>query len=108
MNMLLAGDIGGTKTAVGIFSNDAGPYAPLAEDVFHSADYPSLESIARKFLDKTGLKVESASFGVAGPVLAGRVKATNLPWIVDEAAIAKELSLHSVSVLNDLEATACA
>lgn len=106
--MLLAGDIGGTKTAVGIFSSDAGPYAPLAQDVFHSADYPSLESIARKFLDKTGLKVDSASFGVAGPVLAGHVKTTNLPWIVDEAVIAKELSLRSVHVLNDLEATACA
>ena len=106
--MLLAGDIGGTKTAVGIFSNDAGPYAPLAHDVFHSADYPSLESIARQFLDKSGIKVDSASFGVAGPVLAGRVKTTNLPWIVDEAAIAKELSLRSVHVLNDLEATACA
>lgn len=106
--MLLAGDIGGTKTAVGIFSNDAGPYAPIVEDVFHSADYPSLESIARKFLDKTGLKVDSASFGVAGPVLAGRVKTTNLPWIVDQTTIAKELSLRSVHVLNDLEATACA
>lgn len=106
--MLLAGDIGGTKTAVGIFSNDAGPYAPLALDVFHSADYPSLESIAREFLDKTGLKVDSASFGVAGPVLGGRAKTTNLPWIVDEAVIAKELSLRSVRVLNDLEATACA
>jgi glucokinase len=108
MNMLLAGDVGGTKTAVGIFSVANGPYAPVAQDVFHSADYPSLESIARKFLEKTRMKVDSASFGVAGPVLGGRVKTTNLPWIVDETVIARELSLRSVRVLNDLEATACA
>jgi glucokinase len=106
--MLLAGDIGGTKTAIGIFSLDKGPHTALAESEFHSMDYPSLESIANEFLAKTGLKVDRACFGVAGPVLAGRAKITNLPWVVDQTVIAKELNLKAVHLLNDLEAIACA
>jgi glucokinase len=106
--MLLAGDIGGTKTAIGIFSKEAGPHAPIVEAEFHSSDYPSLEAIAKEFLAKNQLQVDGACFGVAGPVLAGRVKTTNLPWIVDEASIAKELNVKTVHVLNDLEAIACA
>ena len=73
-----------------------------------SADYGSLESIVKEFLAKTGVKIDRACFGVAGPVLAGRAKITNLPWIVDEASIAKELNLDAVHLLNDLEAIACA
>jgi len=106
--MLLAGDIGGTKTAIGIFSEEHGEHTALAESEFHSADYGSLESIAKQFLANTGLKVDRASFGVAGPVLAGRAKITNLPWIVDQASIARELRLDAVHLLNDLEAIACA
>src|SRR5260370_10521541 len=106
--MLLAGDIGGTKTAVGIFSEEAGPHTPLAETEVHSGDYPSLEAIAREFLAKTGLKIDRACFGVAGPVLGGRAKITNLPWIVDQASLARELYLKAVHLLNDLEAIAWA
>jgi glucokinase len=106
--MLLAGDIGGTKTAMGVFSEEKGPHTALAEAEVHSTDYPSLEAIAKEFLAKTGLKADRACFGVAGPVLSGRAKITNLPWIVDQAAIAKELNLKAVHLLNDLEAIACA
>jgi len=106
--MLLAGDIGGTKTAIGIFSQQGGSRAALAEAEVHSGDYPSLESIAKEFLVKTGIDVDRACFGVAGPVLAGRARITNLPWIVDQSSIAKELNLKAVHLLNDLEAIACA
>lgn len=106
--MLLAGDIGGTKTALGVFSVEKGPYTALAEAEVHSADYPSLEAIAKEFLAKRGLTVDRACFGVAGPVLAGRSKITNLPWIVDQQAMAKELGLKAVHLLNDLEAIAFA
>jgi glucokinase len=106
--MLLAGDIGGTKTAIGVFSEEKGPHTALAEAEVHSMDYTGLEAIAKEFLAKTGLKVDCACFGVAGPVLSGRAKITNLPWIVDQAAIAKELNLKAVHLLNDLEAIACA
>src|SRR5215467_4250877 len=106
--MLLAGDIGGTKTALGVFSEERGPHTALAESEVHSADYGSLGCIAKEFLAKTGMKVDRACFGVAGPVLAGRAKITNLPWIVDQASIAEELNLEAVHLLNDLEAIACA
>jgi len=104
--MLLAGDIGGTKTALGIFSDGQGAHTPVAESEVHSADYPSLESIAKEFLAQTGLKVDRACFGVSGPVIGGRAKITNLPWIVDRASIARELNLEAVDLLNDLEAIA--
>src|SRR5215467_4639411 len=95
--MLLAGDIGGTKTAIGVFSEAKGPHIALAEAEFHSMDYASLEAIAKEFLAKTGLKVDHACFGVAGPVLAGRAKVTNLSWVVDQASLTKELSLEAIA-----------
>src|SRR5262249_24576572 len=99
--MLLAGDIGGTKTALGRYSEEQGDHKALAEAEVHSADYPSLEAIAKEFLAKAGIKIDRACFGVAGPVLAGRAKVTNLPWIVDQASMANELNLQAVHLLND-------
>jgi glucokinase len=106
--MLLAGDIGGTKTALGIYSVEKGAHVALAEGEVHSADYPSLELIATEFLAKTGMKVDRACFGVAGPVIAGRAKITNLPWAADQASLAAALKLEAVDLLNDLQAIACA
>jgi glucokinase len=104
--MLLAGDIGGTKTNLAIFSSETGPRAPLAEATFPSARYAGLEGIVREFLSRTGLKVERASFGVAGPVVAGRIVLSNLSWVVEEAQLQQALNLSSVRLLNDLEAIA--
>ncbi len=106
--MLIAGDIGGTKTDLAVFSREAGPLAPIAERKVHSADYSSLEGIVKEFLAKTQLKVDSACFAVAGPVIDGRVKTTNLPWLIEENSLAQELKLRKerVSVINDLEAIA--
>jgi glucokinase len=103
---LLAGDIGGTKTTLGIFSSQSGPRQPLAEATFASADYASLEVLASEFLGKAGLTVTRASFGVAGPVVGGRADVTNLPWIVDERALAETLGLGRARLLNDLDAIA--
>ncbi len=104
--MLLAGDIGGTKTSVGIYSPEKGPREPLYETTFPSARYSSLEALVREFLSRTELLVDSASFGIAGPVVRGRVKTTNLPWIIDEKKLGKVLGLKSVHLVNDLEAIA--
>jgi glucokinase len=82
--MLLAGDIGGTKTDLAIFSSEAGPHSPLAEGKVHSADYPSLQAIVKEFLAKVNKPVDRACFAVAGPVIGGRVKTTNLPWLIKE------------------------
>ncbi len=108
--MLLAGDIGGTKTNLAMFSPDAGPRAPLAEATLPSARYPSLESLVRDFLAQaelaTDLRIQRASFGVAGPVVNGRAKITNLPWSIEETHLEATLSIPTVRLLNDLEAIA--
>lgn len=104
--MLIAGDIGGTKTDLAIYSKESGPHLPLAEVEFHSADYPSLQAMVSKFLADTKIVVDRASFDVAGPVIRGHVKTTNLPWEMNEALLAKELNLKSVHLMNDLEAVA--
>lgn len=106
--MLLAGDIGGTKTDLAVFSAEAGPRKPLAQAEFPSSKYSSLEEIVREFLRQVGLPIERACFDVAGPVIGGRVKATNLPWIVEEARLAQEMGISTVRLLNDLEAIALA
>ena len=106
--LLLAGDIGGTKTALGVFTHEAGPRAPLAQQVFASADYAGLSAIVREFLAAHPLPVTSACFDVAGPVVGGRAKVTNLPWVVDVGELARELALDPVYLLNDLEALAYA
>jgi glucokinase len=104
--MLLAGDIGGTKTNLGIYSLEKGAREPLAESTFPSPKYPNLETLAREFLGQVDVAVDSASFGVAGPVFKGQAKITNLPWVIDEEQLRKMLHLSSVRLLNDLEAIA--
>jgi len=106
MGMLLAGDVGGTKTDLAIFSSETGPHSPLAEGQVHSGDYPSLQSLVLEFLKKVNLPVDRACFDVAGPVIDGRVKLTNLPWTMDEVSLARDLNLKSVRLMNDLEAVA--
>lgn len=104
--MLLAGDIGGTKTNLAIFSPETGPRSPLAEASFPSGDYPSLESLVSDFLTQTNLPVERASFGVAGPVVGTQATITNLSWVMDEEQLREKLELASVCLLNDLAAIA--
>ncbi len=106
--MLIAGDIGGTKTDLAIFSREAGPNVTLAESKVHSADYPSLQAIVKQFLAKVDKPVDGACFAVAGPVIEGRVKTTNLPWVIEQSALARalHLDLKSVKLVNDLEAVA--
>ncbi len=106
--LLLAGDVGGTKTALALVSPEAGPSAPIAEATFPSGAYPSLEAVVRAFLDQTHASVACASLGVPGPVVDGRATATNLPWVVDEATLRDHLHLSSVVLVNDLVATASA
>lgn len=104
--MVLAGDIGGTKTDLAIFSVESGPHEPLTQTEVHSADYPSLQALVREFLESVKTPVERACFDVAGPVINGRVQITNLPWVMDEASLARDLNLKSVRLMNDLEAVA--
>ena len=108
MKTILAGDIGGTKTNLAIFSRGTKSFEPLEEATFSSRDYPGLEPMIREFISSAGVTVDMASLGVAGPVLDGRARITNLPWILDEAELARNLGLSSVKLLNDLLALASA
>lgn len=102
--MLLAGDIGGTKTDLALFSQESGPREPIRQAEFPSRDFASLEDIVREFLSSVDEPVERACFDVAGPVLKGHAKVTNLTWEVDSETLCKEFRLREVRLLNDLQA----
>jgi glucokinase len=104
--MLIAGDIGGTKTRLALVSAEAGPRNFLAEEEFRSVDYSGLQPILEAFLAKAGGHATSACFAVAGPVIGGRAHLTNLPWDLEEAALCTALDLQRVTLLNDLAALA--
>jgi glucokinase len=103
--MILAGDIGGTKTNIAFFEDATRPEI-VVQRTFPSREHAGLEEIIRQFLGEHALQVRHAAFGVAGPVRNGRCEATNLPWVVDAATLAAELGTRDVWVINDLEANA--
>jgi glucokinase len=104
--MLLAGDLGGTKTTLGLFPVGGNPNAPAVETTFPSAKYRDLEAMVHEFLAQNRASVGYASFGVAGPVIEGRAKITNLPWVIEEKALAESLHISGAHLMNDLEAIA--
>jgi glucokinase len=104
--MLLAGDIGGTKTHLAVFSSETGWRKPFAEATYASVNYPDLESLVRAFLSQHDFTIDRASFGVAGPVVAGHASITNLPWMMNERQLQQALHIPTVRLLNDLDAIA--
>ncbi|QBD77709.1 glucokinase [Ktedonosporobacter rubrisoli] len=104
--MLLAGDIGGTKSNLAIFSSEAEIRKPVLEATFPSAQYSSLEELIHTFLSQNDVRVEAACFGVAGPVIEGKAKVTNLPWELDKERLQRELKIPAVHLMNDLDAMA--
>jgi glucokinase len=101
----LVGDIGGTHTRLSLVDPTG---RTVRRQDLESRRFPSLEEAVRTFLDteRRSPKVRVAVFGVAGVVVRGRVKATNLPWIVDAKVLARRLSIKRVTLLNDLVALA--
>jgi glucokinase len=106
--LLLAGDVGGTKTLLAIYDAGEGARTPILQNEYRSASYASLEVMVREFLATSPCAVRLACFDVAGPVTDGRVHLTNLSWTIDAAALRADLGLDEVFLLNDLEATAYA
>jgi len=130
--MIVAGDIGGTKTHIALFDWRKDRVDPVRLESFHSADYTSLEDMLTEFLvpptppipidesagknddaelkpesrTKEPLKIDAACFGIAGPVIQNRCQTTNLPWVVDGATLATRFDIPKVKLLNDLEAMA--
>jgi glucokinase len=104
--MILAGDIGGTSTRLGLFEVKNGFTCAALEQTYPSRKYQSLTQVVSSFLEAHPSEVKEACFGVAGPVQHERVTTPNLPWEIDAASMARELNLSSVKLINDLEANA--
>jgi glucokinase len=107
--MLLAGDIGGTNTRLGLFTASEPRPAPADVRAYPTGGFPSLESMLARFLADAGIEraaISGAAFGVAGPVVHGRAALTNAAWQIDGDQVAAALGLPAVLLLNDLLAMA--
>lgn len=104
--MILAGDIGGTNTRIALFKEEAGRLQLAAENVYPSREHKGLDEIVSLFLHEQGVRIATACFGIAGPVLHGRVTASNLPWMIDAVELSRRLKIEIVWLINDLQAHA--
>jgi glucokinase len=130
VEMILAGDIGGTKTHLALYDWTTERVEPMRLETFQSTDFTSLEEMLAEFLvpakpptpiddikqakdenevlatepkPEESIKIDAACFGVAGPVIGNRSHTTNLPWYVEGAALAARFDIPDVRLLNDLE-----
>lgn len=106
--VVLAGDIGGTKTNLGLFRMGKRRPIPQVIETYSSQKATNLESIVEQFLDKHQVPIRSGCFGIAGPVRNGRCKATNLPWEVSEVRLKRRFKWTRARLMNDLAATGLA
>lgn len=104
--MLLAGDVGGTKTILAQYEKTTEGLERVRERMFPSQEYASLDEIVAEFLTDQSVPVEAACFGVAGPVFDGCAKVTNLAWTIDERVLTEQIGGARVKLLNDLQAMA--
>ena len=104
--MILAGDIGGTSSRIGLFEiQDDRPVLKTVER-YTSSQFGSLEDILSKFLEAHPATIDCGSFGIAGPVRSETVVTPNLPWKISQSPIRKLLQCDKVWLINDLEANA--
>ena len=104
-DLILAGDIGGTKTHLGLFQRGKRRPTPRVVETYPSSEAPDLETLIRRFLDAHPVSVTGACFGVAGPVKKGRSTLTNLSWTISENKIKRDFKWEHVRLINDLTAT---
>ncbi|MCK5829731.1 MAG: glucokinase [Methylococcales bacterium] len=104
--MILAGDIGGTKTTLALYTkNSQGILQNKFNQTYISANYPQFNDILSKFI-QPDMVIDSVCIGIAGPIVNQRCQTTNLPWVIDSQELSKILGTHQVKLLNDLEAMA--
>jgi glucokinase len=107
--MLLAGDIGGTKTLLGLFAATDGRPDAAASRSYRTLDFAHLGALCQQFLQDTSTNasdIDAACFGVAGPIAGSRAQLTNVPWVIDLDTLRRDLPVRQMSLLNDLEAFA--
>jgi len=106
MPLILGGDVGGTKTYLGLFRGDGDDLEPVVVERYLSTDFPGAAELLATFIDHCGEHPDRVVLGVPGPVQHTPVKPVNLPWSIDPVQIAGALGVDQVFLLNDLEATA--
>ncbi|MEH1874746.1 glucokinase [Nostoc sp.] len=106
MTLLLAGDIGGTKTILQLVEKSDSPAIhTIYQESYHSADFPDLVPIVQKFLVKANTATpEKACFAIAGPIVNNTAKLTNLAWFLDTERLEEELGIPHISLINDFAA----
>ncbi len=104
--MILAGDVGGTNTRLGLFELDQDRPTPVTIQIFPSGQHQSLEQIVEEFIKQHSHQVTGACVGIAGPIKDGICETPNLPWIADSRKLAALLGVERVELINDLEANA--
>jgi glucokinase len=104
--VILAGDVGGTKTLLGLFRQVDGKTVCVREGSLPSQRFRCFEDLIGEFLSRTDCRVRRCVIGVAGPVVGGRSQVVNLRWPVETRRLAHVLGTDAVRVINDLEATA--
>src|SRR5665647_1831869 len=103
--IVLAGDIGATKTNLALFNVEEDHVTPLQEAQYKSHDYENIIDLTDAFIRDLPLPV-SICFGVAGPVLNGHAKLSNINWDINSAELCNHFKVKNVQLINDLEATA--
>jgi glucokinase len=103
--LILAGDVGGTKTHLGLFKHPAGNLQLVREHRYPTSDFDSLEAACADFLGSGG-SVDAACFGVPGPIIDDRARATNVPWQLSSVSLTRRLKGAPVRLINDLTAAA--
>lgn len=104
---MLAGDIGGTKTYLGLFVREGDRLEAVREGAFVNSDFKDQMEIIGDFLDREVIgNIAGATFGIASPVFGGRCRLTNLHWVIDSGRIGKRFKIGRVELINDLVATA--
>jgi glucokinase len=104
--LLLAGDLGATKTQLALFDPRGDLRKPRRVATFLGADYPGLVSVLREYLKDSKEKITAACFGIAGPVVNNHVRMINLNWEIDAADLCDEFGFQAAWLINDLKAIA--
>lgn len=103
--LFVAADIGGTKTAVGLFSASDPKCRPLIVERYRNRDYDGCEPLIHDFQKRHGVRSKIICLGIAGVVDGPEVRVTNLPWVIDERSL-QNLGFHTVLMINDMTAVA--
>jgi glucokinase len=103
--MILAGDVGGTKVHLALYNFEHGQLVHVRDERFPAHDFGGLQEIVQRFLSESASpEIDAACFGVPGPVRGGRLRLTNLPWVLDARELSAGLNITHLFLINDLEA----